>query len=43
MAKGMPTQGAKAIIRSWGDANEMILKNGSRNKKKKAARKGNKA
>lgn len=25
MAKGMPSQGAKAVIKGWSDANEMVL------------------
>lgn len=30
----LPTQGTKALIRSWGDANAEMIRNGNKGKKK---------
>lgn len=35
MAKGLPKEGAKALVDAWGDDNEMVLKS----VKKKASKK----
>lgn len=39
MAKGLPTQGAKALMNSWSDANEKMLKQKPKKPQKPAPKK----
>lgn len=40
MAKGLPKQGARALMQSWSDANAEMLKNKKKPAPKKAPKKG---
>lgn len=37
--KGLPKQGARALLNSWSDANAMVIKNSSKKAAKKSAKK----
>lgn len=37
--KGLPVQGARAVLKSWSDANAMIVKNSGKKTAKKTAKK----
>lgn len=37
--KGLPKQGTRALLKSWSDANAMVVKNSSKKATKKSAKK----
>lgn len=37
--KGLPTQGAAAVLKGWSDANAMVIKSGKKTRKNKTVKK----